>query len=283
MSVQPEPEIQATTGFMLLGMAKYREYQVGEAAKNFERALRIDPACVEAWWMLGQCHRDLGSPHAAFCYAEAVRHEPSSLHGRTTRAYALLLTGDFGAGWPAYEASRWEGYYRHARWWDGERFDGHVLLMNEGGHGDGLMWARWVPWIRERVGALTFEVQPNLVRLMQPQFRGVRVRAKATEKPTCDRHAFLGSLPALVRLSDAAQIPGTPYLFTRHPSPKLPAPPGHLKVGLVWAGSGTVRPERRSIGLGAFAPVLAMEGVTFFSLQVGPAAGEVSNTACSDP
>jgi tetratricopeptide repeat protein/glycosyl transferase family 9 (putative heptosyltransferase) len=268
----------APTLLMLSGTAKYRDGQVEDAAAWFERVLRLDPQSVEAWWMLGQCCRDLGlHAKAQHCFGEAVRHEPTSPGGRTSRSFSLLLTGDHAAGWAAYEASRWAGKSRGAHWWNGERIRGHLLLMNDGGYGDAFILARWVPWVREQVGSLTLQVQSSLVRLLQPQFPGVRVTSVKKQVPRFDRCAFLGSVPAVVHLSDPTQIPRAPYLRPPPLSYKLTAPPASLKVGVVWAGSGTVRPERRSFPAGDLAPVLTVPGATFFNLQVGPPALEAAN------
>src|SRR5262249_53552896 len=50
-----------------------------------------------------------------------------------------------------------------------------------------------------------------------------------------------------------------------------------LKVGLAWAGSARHKNDRRrSLGLAALAPLLAVEGVAFFSLQKGEPAGEIA-------
>ena len=268
----------APTLLMLSGTAKYRDGQVEDAAAWFERVLSLEPQTVEAWWMLGQCCRDLGlHAKAQHCFGEAVRHEPTSPGGRTSRSYGLLLTGDYRAGWPAYEASRWAGKSRGAHWWNGERIRGHLLLTNEGGYGDAFMLARWIPWVRQQVGALTVQVQASLVRLLQPQFPGVRVTPVDKQSPRYDRCAFLGSVPALVHVSDPTQIPRAPYLRPTRAYCKVTAPPTSLKVGLVWAGSGMVRPERRSFPLEDVAPVLGIPGVTFFGLQIGPPALEAAN------
>jgi hypothetical protein len=227
--------------------------------------------------MLGQCSRDLGMPEkAAACFAEAIRYAPTDGATATSHVYALLLTGRLGEGWQEYERSRQAGRSRGAHWWDGESIAGHLQLTNEGGHGDAFMLVRWLPRVRERVGALTLEVHPSLVRLLQPQFAGVRVVPIVAERRRFDRGALLGSLPALCGLAHPEEIPPAPYLESRQPFRRLPSGPGHLRVGLVWAGSGKIRPERRTIGLGAFAPVLVLEGVTFYSLQVGAGAAEVS-------
>src|SRR5262249_43725664 len=50
-----------------------------------------------------------------------------------------------------------------------------------------------------------------------------------------------------------------------------------LKVGLVWGGNPNKRTDYcRSLGFAALAPILAVEGATFFSLQKGPQAAEAA-------
>src|SRR5262249_32030718 len=56
------------------------------------------------------------------------------------------------------------------------------------------------------------------------------------------------------------------------------APTPGLKVGLAWSGSPKHKNDHnRSLTLGALAPLLAGEGVTFFSLQKGERAGEIAD------
>ena len=58
---------------------------------------------------------------------------------------------------------------------------------------------------------------------------------------------------------------------------KLSASAGGLKVGLVWAGSPTNKNDRyRSVALAQLAPLAAAPGVTFYSLQKGPAASQTA-------
>jgi ADP-heptose:LPS heptosyltransferase len=53
-------------------------------------------------------------------------------------------------------------------------------------------------------------------------------------------------------------------------------PPKGLRVGLVWAGDPTnERDHFRSIALSALASILALEGIHFFSLQVGTASKQI--------
>src|SRR5208282_1789086 len=52
--------------------------------------------------------------------------------------------------------------------------------------------------------------------------------------------------------------------------PRLTAPPGHLRVGLVWAGNPQFKGDRdRSMELSNLAQLARVPGVTFISLQKG--------------
>ena len=92
------------------------------------------------------------------------------------------------------------------------------------------------------------------------------------------------------------RLPSLPHLLKTTleiipaPIPYIHAPPpsdfplrrdnrarAELKVGLVWAGNREhLRDRDRSLALSALAPILAIEGVRFFSLQVGAATHEAS-------
>ncbi|MFQ5756763.1 MAG: glycosyltransferase family 9 protein, partial [Acidiferrobacterales bacterium] len=55
------------------------------------------------------------------------------------------------------------------------------------------------------------------------------------------------------------------------------APQGAYKVGICWAGRSTPRNRHRTCSLDAFAPLARVPGVTFYSLQKGPAATEAAH------
>jgi hypothetical protein len=82
------------------------------------------------------------------------------------------------------------------------------------------------------------------------------------------------SLPGLFETSlesIPAQVPHLPV----PPASRIDAPGARLKVGLVWAGNpDNARDRARSRRLGEFAPLAGLEGVAFFSLQVGAGADD---------
>jgi hypothetical protein len=86
--------------------------------------------------------------------------------------------------------------------------------------------------------------------------------------PAFDYYTSVISLPGLLGFT-VDNLPGnTPYLKATPARQAWPASAGKLKVGLVWAGSPTHRDDtNRSLLLALLAPVLAVPGVVFYSLQ----------------
>jgi hypothetical protein len=99
-------------------------------------------------------------------------------------------------------------------------------------------------------------------------------------QPPSDTQSTLLSLPHLLGTTlDTIPAP-VPYI---HAPPQAIARLGtvigqgtELKVGLVWAGNPNHQLDHhRSLSLAALAPILAVEDVRFFSLQIGTASGGV--------
>jgi len=73
-----------------------------------------------------------------------------------------------------------------------------------------------------------------------------------------------------------------PYLFpppdsVQHWQTKLRSPQADFKIGLAWAGSPAFSSDRtRSLSLDRLAPLAAVEGATFYSLQKGYAAEQAA-------
>jgi len=90
-----------------------------------------------------------------------------------------------------------------------------------------------------------------------------------------DEHAPLMSLPSIFKTTVATIPAQVPYVF---PDPALldkwrstwPDGPG-FKIGIAWRGSPAHPEDRfRSIPLHAFAPLAAVPGIRWFSMQKGP-------------
>ncbi|HEY1930775.1 MAG TPA: tetratricopeptide repeat protein [Acetobacteraceae bacterium] len=217
----------------------------------------------------------------------AAACDPDDAEVQHNRAMALLRLGRFAEGWDAYEW-RWRmGQGRPVHrvlpqpLWAGEPLDGRAILLHaEQGLGDTLQFLRYVPLVAGRGGRVVLEVPAALGRLAA-RLPGVAELVWAGDPlPPFDLHCPLLSLPRAFGTT-VATIPSAPYLTA---DPGLVAAWRErlggtgLRVGLVWAG----RPEhwddaRRSLPFGALAPLWAVPGVRWFSLQVGPRAADLAS------
>lgn len=192
------------------------------------------------------------------------------------RAHAKLLLGDW-SGWrdrelrffipspPAFPhrlrsiRERWDGVE--------DISDKSLLVVSDGGFGDCIQMLRYVPWITHAARTVTFAVQPELVALVNYNFRGA---SSSSITESYDRYASVISLPAM-----AGTLPEFEPL--QAPAPYRFAPEGGLRVGLCWAGSPLTHMElRQPLSLDVFAPLLACTDIQWYSLQIGSRAREIA-------
>ena len=232
-----------------LGRALHLQRKFAAAESHLRRALEIEPA--NPWF-----HAYLGA--------------------------LLLLLGDFEPGWREFEWM-WripaveQEYARLERpRWDGGPLAGRVcLLYGSPSYGDTLQWCRYAPELAARGGRPLLVCQPELQRLLRT-LPGVDLVGWNDPLPPFDVHAPLMSLPYLLGLPEPPAV--VPYLVAPHAADiarwQAALPPG-FKVGLVWAADPTHPGPWRSMSLRELAPLGAVPGVTFISLQKGPAEQEL--------
>jgi tetratricopeptide (TPR) repeat protein len=261
-----------------------------QARRELDTVLAAQPNAGDAHNNLGAVLQDLGESELALAsLSRALELSPDSPQVRWNLALTQLQRGDFEAGWSNFE-SRWSGcaHLRGAyrlpsdRAWRGESLHGkRLVLWAEQGFGDTLQFIRFAQDAALRGAAVSVQAPPELAELLggAPGVSAVTVTGGALI-PEYDFHCPLMSLPYRLGLSTtAAGLHGaTPYLFapTRRVEywrPRVASHPG-LKVGLVWSGSSRRQSAelaaidaRRSIPLERLAPLLSVDGCSFFSLQ----------------
>jgi hypothetical protein len=119
------------------------------------------------------------------------------------------------------------------------------------------------------------EVAEPLVRLVRTVAGASQVVARGDPLPAFDCHCPLLSLPRVFKTNLATIPNAVPYLSapalgSAGWAEQIPTTPG-LKVGVVWAGT-TVG----AIDLRLLQPLWEVDGVSWFSLQVGERAGDIS-------
>ena len=271
---------------LILGNALRESGRFHEAEPCYRVALDRNPIWPAALNNLGTLLLDLGRADEAIAsFRTAVSQKPDYPEAHTNLGISLLLAGQFDEGWREYEW-RWKQKHkaRHLRGfsqplWDGEDIGDRVLLLHaEQGLGDTLQFCRFVPAIAAG-RRVVIEVQRPLVPLLAglPGFEGIV--AHGDPLPPFDLHCPLLSLPRVL---------GTTLETIPREASYLRADPQRaaawrqrvglldgLRVGLVWAGNQTMSGDRRrSIPLERFSELADLPGVSFVSLQKGPAASQ---------
>ena len=252
-----------------------------EAASH---ASSIDPDYPEPYNLLANCELEAGQYDAAEAlYQRVIGLDPDNRNANWNLALIWLMRGDFERGWKQFEWRKrlhsvvldHNDYGRPE--WTGDPLDGrNVLLHSEQGIGDAIQFSRFAPLVKSMgAGRVYLECPFSIVPLLSgvPGVDGVI--ARGAPLPAYDVHASLMSLPGLLGSTLDTVTHAVPYLPVE-PRPSrsaVVAPPGSLKIGIVWAGNPIhARDFLRSAPLSAFLPLFDIEGTSFFSLQKGSAA-----------
>jgi tetratricopeptide (TPR) repeat protein len=259
--------------------------RVDEAFASYVQALSLAPDHPQILQNHTVALRHLGRPREALESADkALRIKPDYAAARFEQAIALLALGDFERGWAAYE-SRWQlaefepqrRNYGAPHWLGQENVAGKTILLHcEQGFGDTLQFVRYAPLLAQRGATVILEVQEHLKALLS-QMPGVSaVIARGEPLPPFDLYCPLLSLPLAFGTRCETIPANVPYIAAdparvAHWAAKLSEFTGKTKIGLVWAGNSSANAidTRRSLRLCEFAPLAALPGIHFFSLQKG--------------
>ena len=223
---------------------------------------------------LGTTHLQLGQPDEALRWFRTARQKGDATStARLGEGLSLLTMGELKPGWDGYEArpvpSPFLGGRDAALRWDGKRdIRGKKLLIwAEQGLGDSIMFARYVPLLRQRGARVMLTVQSPLLPLMADLPDQLVAEGSTV---TFDLHCPLPSLPRAFG-TDLSTIPAnTPYLFANIERLKRWRPrlgPGP-RIGLVWAGNPDHAGDRhRSVTRDHVMPLLALPGISWHILQ----------------
>lgn len=246
--------------------------QLDAALASYDHALRLAPGDADTWSNRGILLQGLlRLDESLESYDRAIALDPEHIGAQWNRANALLLSGDFARGWPAYEW-RWRSRATGAsdRWFGEQPVEGrHILLRAEQGLGDTIQFARYAPLLRADGARVTLAVQPPLRRLLATLAPGLEV--VAAREGGVDLGCPLLSLP-LIFGTTLDTIPAPPRYLTAEEDlvaawrARLPSD-AKRRIGLVWSGNPKHRNDRnRSLPLSVLEPLLDIDA-HWISLQ----------------
>ncbi len=273
-----------------LGNAYRALHKLDESIACFDRALRLKPNYVDAVANQASALHLIGRiDDSIAAYRRAIAMQPMHANAHSGVGLLYLMNGDFAEGWYEYEwrlrSSEATAPTLPGAVWGGESLQGRkILVYSEQGLGDALQFCRYLPLLRDRGATVFLRVPPALKTLIGESMPWLEIASDMKAPlPPYDCHCALLSLPHRFE-TRMETIPATvPYLRApeatlRRWAERIPATPGELKVGIVWAGNKLhVNDLNRSIPLARWAPLLGVEGVRFFSLQVGETARQVDD------
>lgn len=271
-----------------LGVLLMKAKRFSEAEAVNLRALQLAPNSPAAWSNLGVLLACLKKEdEAERCYRTAIGLDCHYAKARFNLSYILLRQGRMEEGWRCMEARQWyaalDTHFACPRW-RGEALVGKSMVIGfEAGHGDMIQFCRYASVLKS-MGAARIAVvcHPGLKVLFGTLSDVDQVLSFNDDVPSTgwDYWTPPMSLPhfCLTRLDS---IPASiPYLAADPAkaakwSALLSA--SAMRVGLAWKGNPLFEndADRSLPSLATLAPLGAVSGVQFVSLQKGPGEEEV--------
>ncbi len=252
-----------------------------ESISAREWVLRREPDSLNHIAMVGRCLRGLGRYGEATTYlTEAIARFPADVELKMQLAFAQLGAGDYRAAFQTYKA-RWQAGELKPRdlpfpEWAGEQLQGKtVLVMPEQGFGDAVLFARFMPILRDMGATVYCLVERPLLDLFGA-LEGVDWAGQAMSKDAKVDYWINMMDLAAVHFAKSAEIPAPTKLHipaqSKERAARIVAPfEGKLKVGVIWTGSVTYKGNAfRSFSHTDYLPLTQIDGVQLFSLYKGP-------------
>ncbi|MBT3355618.1 MAG: hypothetical protein HN402_11940 [Candidatus Scalindua sp.] len=219
----------------------------------------------------------------------AIELEPEYAEAHLNRSFALLLIGNYKDGWIENEWRLQAKAHRLRKFnkpqWDGSPLNGKTILIHaEQGFGDTIQFIRYLPMVQAQGGNVVFECHKSLIRLLR-NYEGIDKLIERVPKPDIefDTQLPILSLPGIFDTT-ADSIPSdTPYITSDQGLSQLFSlrfgTDYNFKIGIAWAGNSDNKKNHiRSCALADFNPLLDIQGISFYSIQKGPASVEADST-----
>jgi tetratricopeptide (TPR) repeat protein len=274
------------------------------AAAIFRQALTLKRDWPQAWNDLGSSCAALDDASGALdAFDRAISLDGGYQTPRANRGLILLSQGKLAAGWEGYRHRLSDPENPFSRnlsttlpWprWQGESLDGkRILLWNDHGVGDAILYANMIPAVMEGARACAIAVDPRLAPIFRRSFTGAEIvpldQYAATFSPELAAQHFdyqstfldLGSVcrPDFSRFPNRRGVLKADLEAVAARRRKLQSEDRRLLVGISWHSANPVIGDEKSLKLGELLPLLLTAGCRFVNLQYGAASRDLMDAA----
>jgi len=282
---QSIPESHLNLGALLANNKQFNEAEVA-----YKQAISLKPHSPVVWSNMGVLLACLKrEEEAEQCYRTALFLDESYATARFNLSYLLLRQGRFEEGWYCLESRNYDdalaAHFSCPRWHGEALLNKSIVISYVAGHGDAIQFCRYAAVLKNQgVQSITLVCHPALKSLFEGLEVVDTVISFDEKLPESNYHFWtsLLSLPYYCKTRIDSIPASIPYL---HASADLidkwtnRFPDKTFRVGLVWKGSALFEndADRSLPSLEVLAPLWAIPGITFVSLQKGAGGNESAN------
>ncbi len=279
LSINPDdPATHNNMGNLLRNIGR-----IEDALSHLQKSIEINPKYPDAYSNIGAIYKEQKDYEKAIAfYQKAIELEPHHTNANFDVSLIKLSEGDYKEGWEKYEyrlkmAELIAKTYRYKTpLWQGESLDGKtIILQNEQGYGDNIMFARYVKNFKDLGATVLMRTRDSLVELFRSIDGIDGVYSEDADIPPHDFYLPLLSSPKMFGTTIDNIPQNLLYVSASKPfSQKFDSK--KLNVGLVWSSSRTNKDfKNKYLGLEALKSLFDLKNVIFYSLQVGDDADEI--------
>jgi len=267
-----------------------------QAINYMKKAVKIRPDWALAYSNLGNFQKNIGNfTEALLAYNKSLVLDPNNYTTRTNQGLLQLCLGDFQKGWVNYnhKSKSLAPFYQKHNFklptWNGEDLSNeNILLWNEQGLGDEILYASMVREFSSRTRSCTLLCSPKLTTIFHDSFCDIQnLRILENHKPEIQYTDY----DRAISLSNLGQ-------YLRQSEDKFPKPKAYLKfnsnekesmrnklednfgknkkfVGISWSSSNPYIGNNKSIPINDWIPFLKLKNVQFINLQYGNSAKDI--------
>lgn len=152
----------------------------------------------------------------------------------------------------------------NAKEWDGSEVDGSILIVQDQGLGDVIMFSRFIENVKQKAKEVFVYADKSLVDLLEYNFK-LNVISSASELSTIDFQYYVYFEDLISKLDVSDHFSKEAYLESQY---YLGYPDSKINVGIAWQGSIS-GDKSRDMVLSDFIPLIKNEELNLSSFQKG--------------